>query len=66
MAEMELALVLTVREFEFDINYDMWAKEKGGGEATKLGGDTTYRVGLGVGYVKDNLTTRMALREKQY
>ncbi|RYP29322.1 hypothetical protein DL767_006783 [Monosporascus sp. MG133] len=63
MMEMKLALVLTVRELEFGFDWEGWHKQQ---KRTTLpdtvDGDHIYRVGDGVGYVKDYLPTRVRLR----
>ncbi|KAI0198822.1 cytochrome P450 [Astrocystis sublimbata] len=61
MMEMKLALILTVRELDFDFG----PYGSNNGEATSLDavdGEHIYRVGDGVGYVKDYLPTRVRLR----
>ncbi|KAK8137610.1 cytochrome P450 4V3 [Apiospora sp. TS-2023a] len=68
MMEMKLALVLTVRELDFDFNYALWDKvigrevKPGRGE---VNGQRAYRAGQGMGYVKDNLPVRVRWRSAE-
>ncbi|KAI0400706.1 cytochrome P450 [Xylaria palmicola] len=61
MMEMKLALVLTVRELDFDFS----PQRSDNGQMAVLDtvdGEYIYRVGSGVGYVKSSLPTRVRLR----
>ncbi|KAI1470981.1 cytochrome P450 [Daldinia caldariorum] len=63
MMEMKLALVLTVRELEFDFDWEGWHKlQKRMVAPDTIDSDYGYRAGDGVGYVKDYLPTRVKLR----
>ncbi|RYP10382.1 hypothetical protein DL764_000716 [Monosporascus ibericus] len=64
MMEMKLALLFTVRELDFDVNYALWDKMRGREEASAglVDGQRAYRSGQGMGQVKDNLPTRVRMR----
>ncbi|RYP63653.1 hypothetical protein DL769_006908 [Monosporascus sp. CRB-8-3] len=64
MMEMKLALLFTIRELDFDFNYALWDKVCGRDEAGAglVDGQRAYRSGQGMGYVKDNLPTRVRER----
>ncbi|KDB28107.1 hypothetical protein H109_00127 [Trichophyton interdigitale MR816] len=67
LLELKLALVFTVRELDFDFNYDLWegikTEEKTvGAVPDTVNGERTYRCGDGIGSVKDDLPMRVRLR----
>ncbi|EGE08988.1 hypothetical protein TEQG_07983 [Trichophyton equinum CBS 127.97] len=67
LLELKLALVFTVRELDFDFNYDLWegikTEEKTAGAVPDtVNGERTYRCGDGIGSVKDDLPMRVRLR----
>jgi len=63
MMEMKLVLILTLRELEFEFDWAGWNKlQKREGLPDAVDGDSIYRVGNGLGYVKDNLPTRVKSR----
>lgn len=63
MTEMKLILVLTVREFEFQFDAHGWdqSQESADGPAA-VRGERVYRVGKGIGSVKNGLPTRVRRR----
>ncbi|KFY99948.1 hypothetical protein V498_00399 [Pseudogymnoascus sp. VKM F-4517 (FW-2822)] len=62
MLELKLALVFTVRELDFDINYELWDKmqkrETSGAAPETVNGERAYSCGGGTGVVKDDLPIR--------
>lgn len=61
MMEMKLAVAFTVRDLEFDFNYTLWKEMKRGesGVASEVvDGQPAYRLGFGMGRVKDGLPVR--------
>ncbi|KAL5353695.1 hypothetical protein ACLOAV_001735 [Pseudogymnoascus australis] len=59
MLELKLALVVTVRELDFDINYELWDKmqkrETSGAAPETVNGERADSCGGGTGVVKDDL-----------
>ncbi|KAI1433459.1 cytochrome P450 [Xylaria sp. CBS 124048] len=63
MMEMKLVLALTVREMDMEFDWVGWNKlQKRTAPPDQLNGQYMYRVGHGIGTVKDNLPTRIRLR----
>ncbi|EZF27837.1 hypothetical protein H112_00206 [Trichophyton rubrum D6] len=66
LLELKLALVFTVRELDFDFNYDLWegmkTEKTTGAVPDTVNGERTYRCGDGIGSVKDDLPMRVRLR----
>lgn len=66
LLELKLALVFTVRELDFDFNYDLWegmkTEKTAGAVPDTVNGERTYRCGDGIGSVKDDLPMRVRLR----
>ncbi|OJD20085.1 hypothetical protein ACJ73_08584 [Blastomyces percursus] len=63
--ELKLALVFTVRELEFDFNYEQWdvVQKRGAASAAEtVNGERAYRCGEGIGCVKDDLPVRVRFR----
>jgi len=63
MMEIKLVLVLTVRDLELDFDSECWNKTQSpDGVSDTVDGNRVYRVGNGLGYVKNNLITRVKLK----
>ncbi|KAK9772818.1 putative Cytochrome P450 [Seiridium cardinale] len=63
MMEIKLVLVFTLRELEFEFPSAGWDEpEKSEDFLDAVDGNRIYRVGNGLGYVKDNLPTRIRLK----
>jgi cytochrome P450 len=65
MIELRLGLVLTMRELEFDFKSPEWDKLQLGGTtepSPTVAGECVYRCGEGIGFVKDNMPTRIRRR----
>ncbi|PGH05785.1 hypothetical protein GX51_02756 [Blastomyces parvus] len=65
--ELKLALVFTIRELEFDFNYEQWdvvqkRDRTGAATAETVNGERAYRCGEGIGSVKDDLPVRVRFR----
>ncbi|OJD18441.1 hypothetical protein AJ78_01561 [Emergomyces pasteurianus Ep9510] len=67
IAELKLALVFTMRELDFDFNYEQWdvVQKRDGSSVVApetVNGERAYRCGEGVGGVKNDLPTRVRFR----
>ncbi|TGO81629.1 hypothetical protein BPOR_1076g00020 [Botrytis porri] len=63
MMEIKLILVLTLRNLEFDFTSKELNKlQEGESTPDTVDGNRVYRVGNGLGYIKDNLITSVKLR----
>lgn len=66
MSELKLALVFTVRELDFDFNYEQWdvvqERESTTAAPQTVNGERAYRCGEGIGGVKDDLPIRVRFR----
>ncbi|KAF7523612.1 hypothetical protein G7054_g11706 [Neopestalotiopsis clavispora] len=65
MTEMKLILVLTAREFEFEFDAHGWdqsLQRKSAEGPAAIKGEQIYRVGKGIGLVKNGLPTRVRRR----
>ncbi|KAG5302580.1 sterigmatocystin biosynthesis P450 monooxygenase StcS [Histoplasma capsulatum G186AR] len=66
MLEMKLVLVFTVRELDFDFNYEQWdvvqKKDTTSVAADTVNGERAYRCGEGIGAIKDDLPVRVRFR----
>ncbi|KAM5448689.1 hypothetical protein MaudCBS49596_005195 [Microsporum audouinii] len=62
LSELKLALVFTVRELDFDFNYELWDRVQGRKTAETVNGERAYRCGSGIGEVKDDMPVRVRLK----
>ncbi|KAI0179475.1 cytochrome P450 [Hypoxylon sp. FL1284] len=63
MIEMKLVLALTMRELDFHFDWEGWNALQGRTTPPdSVDGEHIYRVGGGIGFVKDKLPTRVKLR----
>ncbi|KAK2880697.1 hypothetical protein FQN49_000466 [Arthroderma sp. PD_2] len=66
LSEMKLVLVFTVRELDFDFNYEVpdevQMRESTGAAPETVNGERVYRCGEGIGTVKDDLPLRVRFR----
>ncbi|KAM5492341.1 hypothetical protein McaMca56_007179 [Microsporum canis] len=63
LSELKLALVFTVRELDFDFNYELWDRVQGRKTAETVNGERAYRCGSGIGEVKDDMPVDLFLAE---
>ncbi|EGC46563.1 sterigmatocystin biosynthesis P450 monooxygenase StcS [Histoplasma capsulatum var. duboisii H88] len=66
MLEMKLVLVFTLRELDFDFNYEQWdvvqKRDTTSVAADTINGERAYRCGEGIGAIKDDLPVRVRFR----